>query len=176
MAEQQKDHDRPATHEIAAGEASESREFDFARDDPSRDVPEEVPVPDQDATAPFARFEREMPLINPLADARPFALPSFDNELSGSPAVDAEVFCDDEVEVHVELGRALLPPGDDESLRSGTVIPLDKLAADPVDVVVDGRLVARGEVLVINDKLCIRIAEVPGSTDRFEMSTERLCA
>ncbi|MBS0267193.1 MAG: FliM/FliN family flagellar motor switch protein, partial [Planctomycetes bacterium] len=45
-------------------------------------------------------------------------------------------------------------------LREGAVLPLNKLAADPVDIVVNGRLVARGEVLVLNDKFCVRIAEL----------------
>jgi flagellar motor switch protein FliN/FliY len=45
-------------------------------------------------------------------------------------------------------------------LRRGSVVPLDKLAGDPVDVFVNGRMVARGEVLVLNDNFCVRIAEL----------------
>jgi flagellar motor switch protein FliN/FliY len=45
-------------------------------------------------------------------------------------------------------------------LRKGSVVPLDKLAGDPVDVFVNGRLVARGEVLVFNDNFCVRVAEL----------------
>ena len=41
-----------------------------------------------------------------------------------------------------------------------TDVELDKLAGDPVDIVVEGRVVARGEVLVLNDKFCVRIAEI----------------
>jgi flagellar motor switch protein FliN/FliY len=40
---------------------------------------------------------------------------------------------------------------------------LDKLAGDPVDVYVNGRLVARGEVLVLNDNFCVRVSELVGS-------------
>ncbi len=40
------------------------------------------------------------------------------------------------------------------------MVPLDKLAGDPVDVFVNGRLVARGEVLVLNDNFCVRVAEL----------------
>ena len=45
-------------------------------------------------------------------------------------------------------------------LRSGAVVALDKMAGDPVDVYVNGRLVARGEVLVMNDNFCVRVAEL----------------
>ena len=50
-------------------------------------------------------------------------------------------------------------------LRRGSVVPLDKLAGDPVDVFVNGRLVARGEVLVLNDNFCVRIAELISGDD-----------
>ena len=45
-------------------------------------------------------------------------------------------------------------------LQRGAVIPLDKLASDPIDIFVNGRLVARGEVLVLNDNFCVRVAEL----------------
>jgi flagellar motor switch protein FliN/FliY len=43
-------------------------------------------------------------------------------------------------------------------------VPLNKLAGDPVDILVNGRLVARGEVLVLNDNFCVRIAEIVAPT------------
>lgn len=45
-------------------------------------------------------------------------------------------------------------------LRSGAVVPLDKLAGDPVDLFVNGRMIARGEVLVLNDNFCVRVTEL----------------
>lgn len=45
-------------------------------------------------------------------------------------------------------------------LREGSVVPLDKLAGDPVDIFVNGRMVARGKVLVLNDNFCVRVAEI----------------
>ena len=81
-----------------------------------------------------------------------------------------------EVELHVELGRAVLSPAEEAVLREGAVIPLDKLADDPVDIVVEGRLIARGEVLVLNEKLCVRIAEVIGSVSALEGSSDAVLA
>ena len=67
---------------------------------------------------------------------------------------------DVELDVTIELGRTRMLVEDVLKLRSGSVIELDKLAGDPVDVCVNGRLVARGEVLVLNDNFCIRISEI----------------
>ncbi|MEM1060892.1 MAG: flagellar motor switch protein FliN [Planctomycetota bacterium] len=67
---------------------------------------------------------------------------------------------DVELDLRIELGRTELLIDEVMALRNGSVIPLDKLAGDPVDVLVNGRLVARGEVLVLNDNFCIRVAEI----------------
>ena len=67
---------------------------------------------------------------------------------------------DVDLDVTVELGRTEMLVEDVLKLRGGSVIELDKLAGDPVDVFVNGRLVARGEVLVLNDNFCIRISEI----------------
>ena len=65
-----------------------------------------------------------------------------------------------ELDLHIELGRAELLIDEVLSLREGAVVPLDKMAGDPVDIVVNGRLIARGEVLVLNDNFCVRVAEI----------------
>jgi flagellar motor switch protein FliN/FliY len=67
---------------------------------------------------------------------------------------------DVELDLRVELGRTELLIEEVLQLREGTVVPLDKLAGDPVDILVNGRLVARGEVLVLNDNFCVRVAEI----------------
>ncbi len=67
---------------------------------------------------------------------------------------------DVELELQIELGRAELLIEEVLALREGAVVPLDKLADDPVDILVNGRLLARGEVLVLNDNFCVRVAEI----------------
>ena len=67
---------------------------------------------------------------------------------------------DVELDVMVELGRTEMLVEDVLRLGEGSVVELDKLAGDPVDVYVNNRLVARGEVLVLNDNFCIRISEI----------------
>ena len=62
--------------------------------------------------------------------------------------------------VKIELGRTEMKVEDVLQLGEGSVVELDKLAGDPVDVYINSRLVARGEVLVLNDNFCVRIGEV----------------
>jgi flagellar motor switch protein FliN/FliY len=68
--------------------------------------------------------------------------------------------------VKIELGRNRMSVEEVLKLAEGSVVELDKLAGDPVDVFVNDRLVARGEVLVLNDNFCVRVNEiVPGATE-----------
>jgi len=67
---------------------------------------------------------------------------------------------DVDLDVSIELGRTEMLVEDVLKLQSGSVVELDKLAGDPVDVFVNGRIVARGEVLVLNDNFCIRVSEI----------------
>ncbi len=71
-----------------------------------------------------------------------------------------EMLSDVDLDVSIELGRTSMLVEDVLKLRDGSVVELDKLAGDPVDVFVNGRKVARGEVLVLNDNFCIRVSEV----------------
>lgn len=91
----------------------------------------------------------------------PFQLPSFDDE-PGQAGASRDIHLLDEIEldVRLELGRTELRIEEVLQLKQGAVVALDKLAGDPVDIVVNGRLIARGEVLVINDNLCVRVAEI----------------
>ena len=67
---------------------------------------------------------------------------------------------DVDLNVKIELGRTKMLVEDVLKLAEGSVVELDKLAGDPVDVYVNDQLVARGEVLVLNDNFCVRINEI----------------
>lgn len=77
--------------------------------------------------------------------------------------VSMDLLRDVNLDIKIELGRAKMNLDEILQLRRGSVVTLDKLAGDPVDVYVNGRLVARGEVLVLNDNFCVRVAELIGS-------------
>lgn len=69
------------------------------------------------------------------------------------------------VQVTVELGRRTVPIGDVVQLGPGSVIELGKAAGESLDILVNGKLVARGEAVVVGEKYGIRIVEVVGATE-----------
>jgi flagellar motor switch protein FliN len=71
------------------------------------------------------------------------------------------------LEISVELGRMTMLVRDVVELGTGSIVEIDKAAGEPVDVMVNGRLVARGEVVVIEDNFGVRITEIVVSPDRF---------
>ena len=64
------------------------------------------------------------------------------------------------VDLSVEVGRTRMTVGDTLDLREGSVITLDRMADEPVDVLVNGKLIARGEVVVIDEQFGLRITDV----------------
>jgi flagellar motor switch protein FliN/FliY len=73
---------------------------------------------------------------------------------------------DVEMEVTAELGRTRMSVRELLSLTPGAVIELDRAAGGPADLLVNGRLIARGEVVIVDENFGIRITEIVGSTDR----------
>jgi len=93
-------------------------------------------------------------------DARPVSLPSFDDVDVDALPQGIDLLSDVNLHVKIELGRTKMLVEDVLRLNSGSVVELDKLAGDPVDIYVNDRPVARGEVLVLNDTFCVRINEI----------------
>jgi flagellar motor switch protein FliN len=87
-------------------------------------------------------------------------LPNFNQVIRDAQVSSIDLLRDVDLSVKIELGRARMLVEDVLRLGEGSVVELDKLAGDPVDVFVNERLVARGEVLVLNDNFCVRINEI----------------
>ncbi|WP_445147943.1 flagellar motor switch protein FliN [Baekduia sp. Peel2402] len=85
--------------------------------------------------------------------------------LSGLPLGEADLsrLTDVTVELTVEVGRTHMSLGETMSLGQGSVVTLDRLADKPVDLLVNGRPIARGEVVVIDEQFGLRITEVNGA-------------
>lgn len=111
------------------------------------------------AVAPELNVPRSIP--PQLEAAQAFDFPDL-GQPSSAETVSAslESLHDVELDLCIELGRTELLIEEVLRLKEGAVVPLDKLAGDPVDILVNGRLVARGEVLVLNDNFCVRVAEI----------------
>jgi flagellar motor switch protein FliN len=67
------------------------------------------------------------------------------------------------VELAVEIGRTRMTIGDTLGLGPGSIITLNRMAGEPVDLLVNGRPIARGEVVVIDEEFGLRVTEVIGS-------------
>ena len=100
--------------------------------------------------------------VPPPADLaiKPFKLQDFAGSPASSETATLDLIRDVELDLKIELGRTEMHLEDVLRLKKGSVVPLDKLAGDPVDIFVNGRLIARGEVLVLNDNFCVRVAEL----------------
>ncbi len=96
----------------------------------------------------------------PGSDAAGFKLPSFQQVMADAQVSSIDLLRDVELNVKIELGRSRMLVEEVLQLNEGSVVELDKLAGDPVDVFVNDRLVARGEVLVLNDNFCVRVNEI----------------
>jgi flagellar motor switch protein FliN len=90
----------------------------------------------------------------------PLDLPHFESVAGADDPKGIDLLSDVNLNVSIELGRTRMLVEDVLRLSDGAVVELDKLAGDPVDVYVNERLVARGEVLVLNDTFCIRVNEI----------------
>lgn len=108
----------------------------------------------------------ENPARDTSADgAIPFRLTDFSGAAPTTENATLDLIRDVDLDLRIELGRAQMYLEDVLKLGKGAVVPLDKLAGDPVDIYANGRLIARGEVLILNDNFCVRVAElVAGDT------------
>jgi flagellar motor switch protein FliN/FliY len=77
-----------------------------------------------------------------------------------------ELILDIPLDVTVELGRVRMLIKDVLELASGSIVELDRVAGEPVDLLVNGRLIAKGEVVVIEDNFGIRITEIISPAER----------
>ena len=82
------------------------------------------------------------------------------------PGID--VILDIPVSISMEIGRSTISIRDLLQLNQGSVVELDRLAGEPLDVLVNGKLLAFGEVVVVDDKFGIRLTDIVSASERIE--------
>lgn len=98
----------------------------------------------------------------------PAALESFQSGSGGEgQEVNLDAIVDIPVTLSVEIGQAKISIRNLLQLNQGSVVELDRLAGEPLDVLVNGTLVAHGEVVVVNDKFGIRLTDVVSARERL---------
>ena len=98
-------------------------------------------------------------------DAGTGGVPQPHFELSSRDASALDRIRNARLDLSIELGRTQLAAFDAGKLVPGSIVPLEEPAGQLVDVVVAGRLIARGEVIVIEDNFCVRIVELMASAE-----------
>jgi len=91
-----------------------------------------------------------------------------DDGASSGEDVNLDVILDIPVTIAMEIGRTTISIRNLLQLNQGSVVELDRLAGEPMDVLVNGTLVAHGEVVVVNDKFGIRLTDVISATERLK--------
>lgn len=94
-------------------------------------------------------------------------LPPFGSTRMEEPSHGLDILMDVPLEVSVELGRTKLVVKEVVDLGIGSIVEIEKAAGEPVDILVNGRLVARGEVVVIEDNFGVRITEILNPRERL---------
>lgn len=119
----------------------------------------------------------DAPPANPFGElVPPVNIPGSSNAANAAagaiPPDGLELLLDIPLEVSVELGRVKMQIREVVDLGAGSIVEIDKAAGEPVDVLVNGRLVARGEVVVIEDNFGVRITEILSQQDRMQRLNE----
>lgn len=97
------------------------------------------------------------------AQIHPVEFPNLGERPISTGRVPLQRFYDVNVEVSVELGRVTLPIGDLLRLGEGAVLELERALSEPVDIVAQGVRLARGDVVVVEDRYAVRITEIESS-------------
>ena len=100
-----------------------------------------------------------MPMSLP-SEVIEFQFPEFGGTVPSTEHATLDQISEVDLDVKVELGRTYMYIEDVLRLRRGSVVPLDKMAGETVDIFINGRLLAKGEVLVMNENFCVRVAEL----------------
>jgi flagellar motor switch protein FliN/FliY len=131
-----------------------------------------APTGEQDAMA--AEWAAALAESKPAAatEVEQVAPAAFANFAAAAPVLtgagnDISMILDIPVQLTVELGRTRIPIKHILQLAQGSVVELETLAGEPMDVLVNGYLIAQGEVVVVNDKFGIRLTDIVTPSERM---------
>jgi flagellar motor switch protein FliN/FliY len=107
------------------------------------------------------------PMYQPNYNVQPAQFQSFGTPSPASVDANLDIIMDIPLKVTVELGRTKLPIKEILDLGAGSIVELDKLAGEPVDILVNGKLIAKGEVVVIDESFGVRITDIVSKMERI---------
>ena len=126
-------------------------------------MPEPTKPSDADVERLIKQITGEGVFADPRASARSAAFaPSQPTSAPVEGVLPQEALLDIPLNVRIELGRTKMKLEDVLRLGKGSIVPLDQLAGEPLDIYVNDKLVAKGEVLILHDNFCVRVTELVG--------------
>jgi flagellar motor switch protein FliN/FliY len=145
--------------DVPAGNAAETADDAISADDWAAAMAEQE-VADQ-ATAAAGQVSQ------PASPQPANIFPSFSDPGNGSVMNELDIILDIPVQLTVELGRTKITIKNLLQLAHGSVVELDAMAGEPMDVLINGTLIAQGEVVVVNDKFGIRLTDIITPSERM---------
>ena len=106
-------------------------------------------------------------VTGPAEQVAPAQFTNFAATTAAGAGNDINMILDIPVQLTVELGRTRIPIKHILQLAQGSVVELEALAGEPMDVLVNGYLIAQGEVVVVNDKFGIRLTDIVTPSERM---------
>jgi len=113
------------------------------------------------------RGETASELQSPAEQATPASFATFAPTGASTAGNDINMILDIPVQLTVELGRTRIPIKNILQLAQGSVVELEAMAGEPMDVLVNGYLIAQGEVVVVNEKFGIRLTDIVTPSERM---------
>ena len=114
-----------------------------------------------------AMAEQAAATQTPVEPAKPHAFDQLGVSTAATSQNDLDMILDIPVQLTVELGRTKMPIKNLLQLAQGSVVELAGMAGEPLDVMINGFLIAQGEVVVVNDKLGIRLTDIITPSERL---------
>lgn len=128
-------------------------------------------MPSAAATSVASMSDMDLGLPSPPRDVpvvKPVEFGKFERTESASQTKNIDILMDVKLPVAIELGRTEMTIKDILALSAGSVVELNKLAGEPVDLLVNGRTVARGEVVVVDENFGLRVTSLISPEDRIK--------
>lgn len=108
-----------------------------------------------------------MSVADPINQAKPAKFDALQADASRGPDLNLDVILDVPVTIALEVGRARVPIRNLLQLNPGSVLELERGAGEPLDLYVNGTLIAHGEVVVINERFGVRLTDVVSPAERI---------
>lgn len=149
-------------HQADAGASNEAE-----APEPAQDKPDPEASPAEGAASDPAASEEPSPKEQP-GQAQPLKPGQIENPAPANGNLDLDFILDIPLSVTVEVGRTRMMIQELLQLGKGSVIELSKLLGEPFEVMVNDKLVARGEVVIVNDRFGIRLTDIISPNERVQ--------